>query len=242
MPSSTDKSKNTKIMENIRLFSGWFKTKSFWGLFFAFLAGALTSLLVLTLKCPGNASSPALTPDTSSLITHDSLGNPDLPDLPENAGSAEPTLDTLFKIKYVPFINPKWRIQVIDYTDGALKIAAIRPVEDAPDSYHHEVYSGTWYAPGNFRVLVDGKRFIVDTFPIPESPQVKKKWYGVAGLLELDSQDGLGLGAEGWLWDRRLRLQLILGVGRAYHELNGQGFPANQNAPLARARLQISLP
>ena len=214
-----------------------------WGvLIYSLIMIGLGILIFLLLRgCPGSVRTPPSGPDTLSTIEPDSSGQPQAPELPDETGEAKPTRDTTWLTDTIHVPIPLWSIQLVDYRDATLKIAAVRPLRK--DSV--EVYSATWYAPGGFQVRVRGDSIRVDTFPMPTLPTIKppkKKLICYAGLAEFDTQDGIGIGVEASVWKQRLRLQALIGAGRIYSDVDGTNFPANPNAPWLRLRLQIKIP
>lgn len=100
--------------------------------------------------------------------------------LPKKTGVAYPTVDTTFYIKPVPLTE--WKVYLAKYLNDALSIVAVKPQIEG-DSVWHEVWSGTYYAPGGFQMIVDDS-IHVDTFPHYEPPQLPKEkvWHWKASL------------------------------------------------------------
>lgn len=144
------------------------------------IGGILTFLTFLLLSQRCIRGPVPLPPDTATIISPDSAGKPAPPELPAETGKAEPTKDTTWLTDTVHVPIPLWSIQLVDYRNAALKIAAVRPLRK--DSV--EVYSATWYAPGGFQIREEYGKIVVDTFPLPKPLPEKKKiwhWYASAG-------------------------------------------------------------
>lgn len=145
-----------------------------------FLIGLLAGIVVggivvflLSQRCSRGSAPPP--PDTAAVILPDSSGKPVSPELPPETGEAEPTRDTTWMTDTIHVPIPLWSIQLVDYRNKTLKIAAVRPKKDSV-----EVYSATWYAPGGFQVREERGKIVVDTFPclavVEPIEKVKKKW------------------------------------------------------------------
>ena len=128
-------------------------------------------MFLLSQRCSRGSAPPPL--DTAAVILPDSSGKPVPPELPSKTGEAEPTRDTTWMTDTMHVPLPLWSIQLVDYRNKTLKIAAVRPKKDSV-----EVYSATWYAPGGFQVREERGKIVVDTFPCPAVVEdlVKKKW------------------------------------------------------------------
>jgi len=146
---------------------------------------AVVVFLGLMLAREAGCCAPPVLPDTPGLIvSEEPHGPPVPPELPEDAGRAKPTRDTVWvmKLDTVRFPIPDWRIALIDYRNAALKVAAVKPI-----SYRDsiEIYSAAWYAPGGFRLQVLRDSILVDTFPQSKLTQELTKpkiWHWVAGM------------------------------------------------------------